>query len=131
MSYKTSIIKKAIEWTPKMMILWIANKVLKGIAELSDINIDLEAPKAHVQLQLFGEAEMLEIWLEGFGIIREGEGYKFILQQAKSNRLWLDNIFAHIIGKAWKIPVIPQITAYMPLIAELLQAESLGQAETE
>ncbi|NOT84355.1 MAG: hypothetical protein HOP02_06110 [Methylococcaceae bacterium] len=128
MSFKSSIIKKAIKWTPTKIILWVTNIMLKGIAELTDFRVDIDARTSFVQLQLFGEAEVIEVWLEGFAVINHEESYQFILQQAKSNRLWLDNIFARIVGKAWKIPVIPQLTTYMPLIAELLNVDNAGQS---
>ncbi|MEQ1635162.1 MAG: hypothetical protein ABL903_00630 [Methylococcales bacterium] len=121
MSFKTKIITTAINWTPTKLIIWIANIILKGIAELSDFNLDLDARKIYVQMQLVGEAEMIEVWLEDFAIFHEEESYKFILPLAKSNRIWLDNIFAHIIGKAFKIPMLPQIAPHIGLIAELLK----------
>lgn len=129
MRFKTKIITTAINYTPPRLIIWVANIVLKGIAELSDFDLDFKARKVYVKMQLLGEAEMLEVWLEGFAIITENESYKFMLPQAKSNRIWLDNIFAHIIGKAWKIPVIPQIAPYMGLIAELLKVENAEQVD--
>jgi hypothetical protein len=124
MSYKTDLLKLAIKWTPNIMIIWVANIVLKGIAELLEFNFDIETRKVHVQTKLYGETDVIEVWLDGFGIISEADSYLFIIQQANSNKLWLNNIFAHFIGKAWKIPVIPQLTPYLPLIAELFKIES-------
>lgn len=129
MRFKTKIITTAINYTPSRLIIWVANIVLKGIAELSDFDLDFKARKVYVKMQLVGEVEMLEVWLEGFAIITEDESYQFMLPQAKSNRIWLDNIFAHIIGKAWKIPVIPQIAPYMGLVAELLKVENAEQID--
>lgn len=121
----------AINWTPKMMVLWVANIILKGIAELTDFDLDLDARKAYVQTTLYGEAETIEVWLDGFAVVSDGESNKFILQQAQSNKPWLNNIFAHIVGKAWKIPEIPQFKAYIELVAELLKAESPEQEERD
>jgi hypothetical protein len=127
MSYKASLIKMAIKLTPNKMIVWVANIVLKGIAELTDFNFDLDTRKVYVQTMLYGETEAIEVWVDGFGIISEGESYQFIIYQAQSNKLWLNNILAKLVGKAWKIPVIPQLAAYMDLVAELLKAETLKQ----
>lgn len=124
MSYKASLIKMAIKLTPNKMIVWVANIVLKGIAELTDFNFDLDTRKVYAQTMLYGETEAIEVWVDGFGIIREGESYQFIIHQAQSNKLWLNNILAKLVGKAWKIPVIPQLAAYMELVAELINDEN-------
>lgn len=131
MSYKSSLIKMAIKWTPNMMVLWVANIVLKGIAELIDFNFDLEERKAYIQVQLVGESETIDVWLEGFAVISDEESYKLIVQQAQSNRIWLSNLLSRIVGKAWKIPVIPQLAGHMELIHELLKAETPEQPEQE
>jgi len=127
MSFKTGLIKMAIKWTPNKMIIWVANIVLKGIAELTDFNFDLETRKAYVQIQLLGESEVIEVWLEDFAVIRDEESYKFVVQQAQANRLWLNNLLSRITGKAWKIPEIPQLTPQLELISELFEAESPKQ----
>jgi hypothetical protein len=124
MNYLVSLIKIAIKWTPKMMILWVANYKLKGIAEVKDFNLDLDARKVYVHTQLFGEADSIEVWAENFAIIIDQDTYKFILQLAKSNKPWLSNTFALIVGKAWPIPKIPQLAPFMPLAYALLKAES-------
>ena len=123
MSFKTSLIKMAIKLTPNIIIIWVANIILKGIAELTDFNFDIDARKAYVQIQLLGESETIEVWLEDFAIISDEESYQLIIHQAQSNRIWLNNILARIAGKAWKIPVIPQFAAQIELVAELLKDE--------
>lgn len=131
MSFKSSLIKTVIKLTPNKMIIWVANFILKDIAELTDFNFDLDTRKVFVQVQLLGEAEVIEVWLEDFAIISAGESYEFILHQAKSNRLWLHNLLARIAGKNWKIPPIPQLAAHMELVSELLKAEVSEQSEPE
>ena len=123
MSFKTSLIKIAIKLTPNILIIWVANIILKGIGELKDFNFDLETRTAYVQIQLLGESETIEVWLEDFAIISDGESYQLIIHQAQSNRIWLNNILARIAGKAWNIPVIPQFAAQIELVAELLKDE--------
>lgn len=129
MSFKTGLIKIAIKLTPNIMIIWVANIIFKGIAELMDFNFDLEARKVYVQIQLLGEAETIEVWLEKFSIVSDEESYKLIIQQAQSNRLWLNNLLSRIVGKAWKIPVIPQLAAQMELVAELFKAENTEEED--
>ncbi len=129
MSFKTGLIKMAIKLTPNMLVSWVANIVLKGIAELTDFSFDIEARTAYVQIQLVGESETIEVWLEGFAIISDEESYKFIIHQATSNRIWLGNLLSRIVGKAWKIPVLPQLAAQMELAAELLAAETPEQED--
>jgi hypothetical protein len=124
MSFKTGLLKMAIKLTPNMMIVWVANIILKGIAELTAFNFDLDTRKVYVQTMLYGETEAIEVWVDGFAIISEEESYKFIIQEAQSNKPWLNNILAKFVGKAWKIPVIPQLAAHIELIAELLKAET-------
>jgi len=129
MSFKTSLVKIAIELTPNIIVLWIANIILKGIAELSDFIFDLDTRTAYVQLTLFGEVEPIEVSLDGFAIVSDEESHHLIIQQAKSNRPWLNNLFSRIVGKAWKIPAIPQYKAQIEFIAELFKAESPEQEE--
>lgn len=131
MSYKTSIIKMAVKWTPKSLILWVSNFILKDIAELTDFNFDIETKKLYAQTQLVGESETIEVWLEDFSVIRDGDNYKVIVNYAKSNRIWLNNLLAKITGKTWPIPVIPQLASQMPLVEELFKAEPPAPAEQE
>ena len=123
MSLKSSLIKIAIKLTPNALIVWGANFILKGIAELTAFNFDLDTRKVYVQTRLYGEAETIEISLEDFAVFNDGESYRFILHQARSDRPWLNNILAHVIGKAWKIPEIPHLTAQLELIAEVFKAK--------
>lgn len=123
MSFKSSLIKTIIKWTPNALILWVANIILKGIGELTDFCFDLETRKAYTQLLLAGETEKIEVWLEDFAIISDEESYQLIIQKAQSNRLWLDNLLSRIVGKAWKIPVTAETKPHIELIAELLKPE--------
>jgi hypothetical protein len=129
MSFKTSIVKNAIKWTPNKLITCVANYKLKGIAEVTDFNFDLDARTAYAQVQLLGESELIEVWFEGFAIVSDGESYRFIMQNAKSNRLWLDNLLTRIVDKSWKIPALPQLEPHIGLIAELFKVESPEQED--
>jgi len=122
MSYKTSLIKTAIKWTPKKLVSWVVNTQLKGIAELSTYNFDIDARKAYGQVQLAGEPEPIEVWAEDFEITNDGENYHFVLGRAQSNKLWLDNAMARIVGKAWKIPVPAQYRSQFQIVADLFKA---------
>ena len=123
MSFKSRLTKTVIKYTPNKLIISVANIILKDIAELKDFNFDLEERKAYTQIQLVGESETIDVWLEGFGIITEKGSYKFIIEQAKSNRLWLDNILSRVVRKKWKIPVTSLMASQMEFFAELLKAD--------
>ena len=124
------LIKLAIKWAPKNIVMRVANYKLKGIADVKDYAVDLDAKTAYAHIHLYGEAESIEVWVENFGILIDKDSYKFILQQAKSNKPWLNNSFAFVLGKAWKIPVIPQLTPFMPLAYALLKIEIPAQKVT-
>ena len=113
-----------IKLTPNLLIIWVSNIILKGIAELTEFSFDLEARKVYVQTRLYGEKETIEVCLEDFAVFRDGDSYRFIIHQAKSDRPWLNNLLAHITGKAWKIPAIPQLTAQFELLTELLNTKT-------
>jgi hypothetical protein len=121
----------AVKRTPRMMVIWVANIILKGIAELADYQIDLDARKVYAKTTLYGENEAIEVWFDGFAIAQDGEAYTFMLHEARSNKPWLGNIFSHIVGKAWKIPVPPKLRTQFQLIADLLKAENAEQKVLE
>ena len=60
MSFKLSLAKAAIKWTPKKLISWIANIILKDIAEITELSFDLDARTSYVQIQLVGESETID-----------------------------------------------------------------------
>jgi len=124
MSIKSSLIKVVIKLTPNILIIWVSNIILKGIAELTAFSFDLEARKIYVQIRLHGEAETIEVCLEDFAVFSDGESYRFIIHQAKSDRPWLHKILSHIVGKAWKIPAIPELTSQLELLTELFKAKA-------
>ena len=124
MSIKSRLVKMVIKLTPNLLIIWVSNIILKGIAELTEFNFDLEARKVYVQTRLYGEKETIEVCLEDFAVFSDGDSYRFIIHQAKSDRPWLNNLLAHITGKAWKIPAIPQLTAQLELLTELLNTKT-------
>ena len=113
-----------IKLTPNILIIWGANIILKGIAELTEFSFDLDARKVYVQTRLYGEQETIEVCLEDFAVFSDGESYRFIIHHAKSDRPWLNNLLSHFIGKAWKIPAIPQLTAQLELLTELFKANT-------
>ena len=123
MSYTVSLIKTAIKLAPIKPVLWLANYKLKGIVTLHALDLDFDAKKVYVQAQLFGETETIDVWVEGFGMLYKESSYYLLIKTARSNQLWLNNLLTHIAGKPWKIPVIPQIAAYMGLVYELFKHE--------
>lgn len=132
MSYKASVIKLAIKCTPTKLIVWIANYVLKGVAELQDFSFDLDSRKLYAEVLLLGESESIRVWLEDFAVLKQDDSYQVLLSQAKSNRLWLDNIFARFTGKAWTIPVPPPLVTHMDLLSEVFaQNPKASEAEDD
>ena len=131
MSYKSKIIKAAIKWTPKGLVAWVTNKVLKGIVELNDYQVDLDARKAYIQVQLVGEAEAIDVWLADFAVVKEDGLYYCFLHQAESNREWLTNLLSRFVGKSWKIPVPAQFEQHVDVIVELFSTPSVADAEDE
>lgn len=123
MSIKSSLLKTVIKLTPNVLIIWVSNLVLKGIAELTRFNFDVDARKIYVQTRLYGEEGTIEVCLEDFAVFHDGESYRFIVHHAKSDRPWLNNLLSRVIGKAWKIPEIPQLTAQLEVIAELFKTK--------
>ena len=125
MSFKVSLVKVAIKLTPTKLILWVANVILKDIAELTGFSFDLEERTVFVQIQLVGESETIDVWLEDFAIVDEHKSYYLIIHQAKSNRIWLRNLLSRIVEKKWKIPVTPQIASHLEFAAELFEAKNV------
>ena len=130
MSFKSKFVKLAIKCTPNKMVIWVANIILKGIAELDDLNFDLDTRKVYVKSTLYGETEAIELWLNGFALVSEEDKRYFVLQQAESNKPWLNTILGKVVGKSWPVPAIPQLNAYINLVAELLPPLAAENPET-
>ena len=126
MSYKAALIRLAIKMTPNVFIVWGANIALRGVAKLSDFNFDLDARKMYVRATLAGEADPIELQVEDFAVIGSGKPYRFIIQRATSNRVWLDNLLAHVVDKPLNIPDVPQLASHLALVSELLGPKGDG-----
>ena len=136
MSFKSSLEKIAINVTPKIirlgaklvpkvLVVWIANMVFKGIAEFSDIIYDLNARTAFVKVTLYGEEEAIEVSVDGFAIVSKEDSYQFVVNKAESNKPWMRNILARVTAQAWDIPEIPnKFRVQFEIVANLLKAES-------
>lgn len=136
MGFKSSLLKSKLlmrtvkvgaKFTPKILVVSVANIILKGVAEFSDILYDLDKRTAFVSVTLYGEEEPIEIALDGFEILGDEENYQFILHKAESNKPWMNNILSRFIGKAWDIPEIPQYKDEIGFVASLLKAENPEQ----
>jgi hypothetical protein len=121
------IVKWGIKLTPKVLVVTVANLVLRGIAEFSELTYDLDKRTAYVKVTLYGEEEAIEVKVDGFGITRDNDQYQFILQQAKSNKPWLSNVLDKITGKAWDIPPVPQFQDEVDFVATLLKYDASEQ----
>lgn len=124
MSLKSRLVKLAIKWTPKSLILWVANSQLKGVARLTDFVLNLESRQAFVQAQLFKETDLIEVLVEDFAIVHDGRSYSLVIGRAQSNRAWLGNLLARIAGRPWKIPELPQLKPHLGLLLELFPAST-------
>lgn len=126
MSIKSTLVKIAIKLTPNFLIIWVANVVLKGIAELLRFDFDVDARTLYVQTRLYGEKDTIDMILEDFAVFNDGDSYRVIVHHASSDRPWLNNLLARIIGKAWKIPAMPEFSAQLDLFAELFKEKPVG-----
>lgn len=122
MSIKSHLLKLVIKLTPNILIVWVANSILKGIAELIEFDFNVDERKLYIQTRLYGEKDSIEVTMEDFAVFNDGESYRFIIHHARSDRPWLNNLLSRIIGKAWKIPALPQFSSQLDLIAEMLKS---------
>jgi len=120
MSYKTSLVKMALNNTPKTMVLWAANKKLKGVAQLRDYSYNSEERKLYTQMLLDGEEEAVDVFLDGFTILVDEGIYKLVFQQVRSSRPWLDVLLNKVLlSREWKIP-----ESKMELVQELFEVDN-------
>ena len=73
--------------------------------------------------RLLGEEEDITLEVEGFGVTAQGNERFFVIRSARSNKIWLTNLLAHVTHKSWPISKIPQIAPYMGTISELLETK--------
>lgn len=131
MSLKSSLVKMAIKLAPDIIVIWVANIILKGIAELSAFSFDIDTRQAYVKATLAGEEEPIEVWLNDFAIVGNEGSHQLIIHQAQSNRLWLNNLLSRVTGKAWEIPELPQFKDQIELAAELFKPDSTELEERQ
>lgn len=87
------------------MVLWAANKKLKGVAELTDFSFDSKERRLYAELILVGEEEPVDVLLENFTVEVDEEIYRLHIQQIQSNRPWMDALLKRVVvGRGWKIP---------------------------
>jgi len=115
------VVKLGIKLTPKILVSGIANIILKGIAEFSQISFDLDKRTAFVKVTLYGEDEPIEVTIDGFEISGEEDDYQFVLHKAESNKPWMTNLLARVVGKDWDIPAIPRYKSEVDFVADLLK----------
>lgn len=121
------IIKIGAKLMPKVIIVWVANIIFKGIAEFSDIIYDLDKRTAFVKVTLYGEEEAIEVSVDGFGIVNKEENYQFVINHAESNKPWMKNVLARVTAQAWDIPDIPKYKLQLDIVANLLKVDSPEQ----
>ncbi len=127
MSYKSTLVRFAIKQTPKKMVLWLANKKTKDIAELTDFSFNLEERKLYAQMVLAGEEEAVDLRIEDFTLVAHEESFRISIHQVQSNRPWLDTLLMKfLLDREWKVP-----EKHADLIHELLASEDPEQEESE
>ncbi len=90
---------------PTGLILWVANKKLKGIATISSFKFNTDEGQFYTQVLLYGEQEPIEVWMEDFELFAREEPYKLAIQQVRSTKPWLETILTQAIqGREWDIP---------------------------
>ncbi|MCK5432001.1 MAG: hypothetical protein KAJ03_04615 [Gammaproteobacteria bacterium] len=105
MSYKSYLIKMVVNNTPKCITIWLLNKKLQGVAELTDFELNFDKRKIYTQLILAGEQEPVEVFLEDISIVKNEASYMLLINHVKSNRAWIDTLLARVIAdRAWRIP---------------------------
>ncbi|MCK5828820.1 MAG: hypothetical protein KAH20_00775 [Methylococcales bacterium] len=125
MSYKTTLVKMLLNKTPTKMVLWAANKKLKGVAELIDFSFDSEERTLYAEMVLQGEDEPINVLLEEFSVITHEERYLLLIHKVQSNRPWLDGFLNKVIlEREWKIP-----DSQIELVQELFDSDNSDQEE--
>ncbi|WP_426994090.1 hypothetical protein [Methylomonas sp. CM2] len=95
--------------------------MLKGIVGLAEFKLDLVGGTIRLKKRPYGEKDSLELCLEDFSVFHDGEPYRFIICHACSDERWLRNLLAKLISTTWKVPAMPQLSAQLILIAEVLK----------
>ena len=94
-----------VDNTPKCITLWLLNKKLQGVAELTDFELNFDKRKIYTQLILAGEQDPVEVFLEDISIVKNEASYMLLINHVKSNRAWIDTLLARVIAdRAWRIP---------------------------
>lgn len=87
------------------MVFWVVNANLKKIVKLIDYDINFDERIIQSKVHLEGEEGLIEVCLEDFALIKDGDHCKFVIQKVQSNRPWLDNALSKfILGQEIKIP---------------------------
>lgn len=119
MNYKSTLIKLAINKSPKKIILWLANKKARGVARITDFHFSSTEHKLYVQMILKGEQELVELWIEDFTLVQYEQSYKLVIHQALSTRPWIDSFIRNFaLNRELKIP-----ERYADLVNQLLGFE--------
>lgn len=127
MSYQSHIIKFSYKMTPKKLVYWLVNSQLKGIAQLLEYDIDFDGRKILSKVKLEGEEESIDVSLEDFTLTNHGDHYTFAIQQAHSNKIWLNNALSKaILGREVKIP-----EKYSQLVQDLFSFHFSGPEDEQ
>lgn len=105
MSYKTSLIKVALNKTPSAVIVWLVNKKLKGVAKLTHFNFNSDERKLFVKLKFRGEADSFDICFDDFTLLSDEEPYNLVIARVSASKPWVDALLTRLVlNKRIKIP---------------------------
>jgi uroporphyrinogen-III synthase len=121
MSVKSYFVKMVVKITPKFLILWVVNKKLKGVAELTDLEINFDERRIYTQMILAGEQESAEVLLEDICVVKNGDSSMLVVRHVKSNKVWINTLLTRVIaGREVKIP-----DSQVELVCELFVSEQI------
>ena len=81
------------------------NTRLRGIGEMTELSIDTQKRTVRMRLELLGEAEPIEIHIEGYRLEQVGETATVTVLKASASRPWLTEVLRQfVVGRSFTIP---------------------------
>ena len=91
----------ALAWTAQAFV----NSKLRGIGELSDLQIETAQHSIRCRLMLIGESEPVEVVVRRYDVERRGDHTSVVIAEAASTRPWVDAVLtAFLVGRPLPVP---------------------------